>query len=185
MNQPFLIIVTGEPGAGKTTFAEALSHRACLPLVCRDQIKEGCVHTWEESGSEMPDEPNLVATNLFFNVIDQLLMGGCSLIAEAAFQHTLWHKYLTPLMGKGRIRICVCAPERREIAHDRFLRRGLDDSNRIRFHNDWGVELARQGIMPTFSDYEPPHLSVPTIHIDTTGDYIPSLDELIPHLLKP
>ena len=63
---PYLIVVTGEPGAGKTTFAKALAGEACLPLICRDQIKEGCVHTWERSSLPVPEDANLIATKLFF-----------------------------------------------------------------------------------------------------------------------
>ena len=180
---PYLIVVTGEPGAGKTTFAIALAGEACLPLICRDQIKEGCVHTWERSSLPVPEDANLIATKLFFQVITQMLEGGCSLIAEAAFQHKLWSPYLEPLMETARIRICLCAPDTREIAHERFLQRGLSDSRRIRFHNDFGVELARQGKIPVFTEYDPPHLNVPTYRINTTGEYDPPLSTLIPLLM--
>ncbi len=178
MRLPFLIVVTGEPGAGKTTFAEALSREACLPLLSRDRIKEGCVHTWEQSASQQPENANLSATNLFFEIIGQMLAGGCSLVAEAAFQHTVWEKYLSPLMDKAQIRICLCAPERRELARARFLRRALADTRRIRFHGTRGAAAA------PLTHYEPPQLPVPTFRIDTTGEYIPSLSALIPQLLK-
>ena len=45
MPKPLLIVVTGRPGAGKTTLAARLSEEWCLPLVSRDRIKEGLVHT--------------------------------------------------------------------------------------------------------------------------------------------
>ncbi|MGI6174249.1 MAG: AAA family ATPase [Christensenellales bacterium] len=178
MNLPFLIIVTGEPGAGKTTFAEALSREACLPLLSRDRIKEGCVHTWEQSASQQPENANLLATNLFFEIMVQMLSGGCSLIAEAAFQHAVWEKYLSPLMDKAQIRICLCAPERSEIARERFLRRDLADMRRSRFHGTRGEAAT------PLAHYEPPQLQVLTFRIDTTGEYIPSLSALIPQLLN-
>ncbi len=184
MNQPFLIIVTGQPGAGKTTFAEALSKAAWLPLISRDRIKEGCVHTWEQSKEPFPLEANLLATNLFFEIVEQMLLGGCSLIAEAAFQHKLWAERLTPLMDKAKIRICICAPSNPELALERFLQRGLNDANRGRFHGDKGVEMMRQGIKPVFSTYVEPHLPVPLYHIDTTDIYKPSINELIPVLFQ-
>lgn len=37
---PYLIIVSGFSGAGKTTIARRLSERFALPLVCKDMIKE-------------------------------------------------------------------------------------------------------------------------------------------------
>ena len=183
MNLPFLIIVTGEPGAGKITFAQALSEKICLPMISRDSIKEGLVHTWEQNDTKQPENANLVATELFFHTICEMLDGDCSLIAEAAFQHPLWEKNLSPLIEKAQIRICLCAPESRELAHERFLKRGLCDERRERFHGDQGVQMVKNGQTPVFSDYEAPHLPVPTFRVDTTGAYRPSIDELIPLLL--
>ncbi|MBO4887092.1 MAG: GNAT family N-acetyltransferase [Firmicutes bacterium] len=183
MNLPFLIIVTGEPGTGKTTFAKALSEKACLPLINRDQIKEGLVHTWEQNGGKQPENANLPTNELFFRLISEMLDRGCSLVAEAAFQHPLWEKNLTPLMEKAQIRICLCAPKNRELAHERFLQRGLSDERRIRFHGDKGVQMVKEGQTPVFTDYEAPHLSVPTFRVDTTDEYRPPIDELIPLIL--
>ena len=185
MSLPFLIIVTGEPGSGKSTLAQILSKQICLPLVSRDRIKEGLVHTWQQSEESWPDNPNLEATELFFDTIRQMITSGCSLIAEAAFQHFLWEKYLTPFMESAKVRICLCAPGDRKTAHERFLERGLKDENRILFHGDSLVQIAKEGKVPAFPDYEPPHLPVPTFRIDTTEQYHPSLEELIPQLMDP
>ena len=46
MEKPCLIVVTGMPGAGKTTFSRALGEALFLPVISRDQIKEGYVHTF-------------------------------------------------------------------------------------------------------------------------------------------
>ena len=43
--KPYLIVITGRPGAGKTTLSERLSREWSLPLISRDRIKEGYVHT--------------------------------------------------------------------------------------------------------------------------------------------
>ena len=184
MDRPFLFIVTGEPGAGKTTFAKALAEEICFPFVCRDHIKEGLVHTWEKSADGIPSNANLIATTLFFQTITQMIENGCSVLAEAAFQHPVWSKFLTPLMEKADIRICICAPEQREIAQRRYLQRGLDDPRRTRFHNDPGLETARNGLVPALAAYEPPRLAVPTFHVDTTSEYHPPLSRLAAQLFK-
>ena len=51
-----LIIIAGMPGTGKTTFANYLSDKMQVPLVCKDKLKEiiwDKVHydtnTWTES----------------------------------------------------------------------------------------------------------------------------------------
>ena len=46
--QPLLVLVTGKPGAGKSTLATELSRmqNLGLPLLSRDAIKAGLVETW-------------------------------------------------------------------------------------------------------------------------------------------
>jgi predicted kinase len=41
--RPTLIVVSGMPGAGKTTLAHRLAAAIGCPAICRDEIKEGMV----------------------------------------------------------------------------------------------------------------------------------------------
>src|SRR5437667_2247269 len=52
--QPLLIVVTGRPGAGKTTLAHALAREVRCPAICRDEIKEGFVNMIGRIGT--PDD---------------------------------------------------------------------------------------------------------------------------------
>ena len=90
MGKPYLVVVTGRPGAGKTTLAGELSLAACLPVISRDQLKEGYVRTQGVPSSELPGDVNRIVTELFFESVERLIDGGVSLIAEAAFQHSVW-----------------------------------------------------------------------------------------------
>ena len=54
MTKPYLIVVTGRPGAGKSTFAHAFARSAFLPVVSRDEIKEGYVHTFGVRHDALP-----------------------------------------------------------------------------------------------------------------------------------
>jgi uridine kinase len=84
-NKPYLIVVTGRLGSGKTTFATKLGGRLFLPVISRDEFKEGYVHTFGKRHAELPKETNKYVTELFFETIDRLLSANVSLIAEAAF----------------------------------------------------------------------------------------------------
>ena len=177
MHRPILIVVTGQPGAGKTTLAERLSREWYLPLVSRDRIKEGIVHTLNKSHEELTEDANLIATNAFFDTVGFMLDRGVSWVAEAAFQHRLWSERLPALAQKARIHMVICRLDP-DMALDRFLKRGMEDPSRIRFHGDKGVRMYKQGIMPEPGTYEEPRLDAPTYRIDTTEGYTPSLEEL-------
>ncbi|MDI9486287.1 MAG: AAA family ATPase [Bacillota bacterium] len=170
MDLPYLLVVTGRPGAGKTTFAKELSNEFCMPMISRDQIKEGYVHTFGKRHSELPEGANKAATDVFFATLTGLLENKVSVIAEAAFQHGVWATGLKQFMGKARIYLLVCQVDD-EVALNRFVRRGLDNPLREYFHGDKGVDM-------TMNPYEEPRLDVPTFHVDTSGTYSPSIKEL-------
>ena len=183
MSKPTLIVVTGRPGAGKTTLAETLSRQWCLPLVSRDRIKEGYVHTQKLPHDELPDNGNPVTNKAFCDTLALLLSLGISCIAEAAFQHKLWSLYLPPLAEIADIRIIVCRTDA-ALALDRFLERGLNDPSRLTFHGDKGVRMLLEGNRPEPGSYDEPHIeNIPVFHVDTTSGYTPSLDQLKAQIL--
>ncbi len=177
MKKPYLLIVTGRPGSGKTTFSKELGGKLFLPIISRDALKEGYVHTFQKKHSDLPSDTNKLVTDLFFQTISDLLESDVSLIAEAAFQHKVWEPRLRLLSKVANIHILICQIEPKK-AKERFLRRGLDDSTREYFHGDKAVQDARAGEKMTIAEYEPPNLPYPTITIDTTNKYIPSIDEI-------
>src|SRR5438874_4490521 len=88
--KPKCIIITGRPGSGKTTFAKKLGKRLWMPVISRDEIKEGYVNTFGVKHDQLPKDTDLVVTNFFFEIVDQYLAGGVSIIIEAAFQRKVW-----------------------------------------------------------------------------------------------
>jgi len=183
MTKPYLLVVTGRPGSGKTTFAKELSDEIFMPLISRDQIKEGYVHTFGKSHTELPQESNKIATEIFFNTLKVLINNDVSVIAEAAFQHRIWASILEQLMEKAQVYLLICKVSDK-IALDRFINRGLNNPRREYFHGDKGIDMARKGFKPSISPYEEPHLDVPTFYIDTSGEYSPSIKELRKLFLK-
>jgi len=177
MIKPYLLVVTGRPGSGKTTFSKKLSSELYLPLISRDEIKEGYVNTFQKRHSELPDDTNKVVTDIFFATVKNLLDSNVSLIAEAAFQHKVWESKLEALKSKAKIFMLICKVED-EIAQKRYISRGLDNPMREYFHGDEGVDLTRKGYKAEVKPYGEPRLDVPTFFIDTTNDYSPSIDEL-------
>lgn len=177
MEKPYLLVVTGRPGSGKTTFSKAIGEELFMPVISRDQIKEGYVHTCGKRHTELPEDTNKIATDIYFDIIMNMLTSNVSLIAEAAFQHEIWSKMLEKYKNLARIYVLICNVDG-QVALDRFLRRGLNNPLREYFHGDKGVDLARQGIELSVSPYDEPRIDAPTFHIDTSGEYNPSIKEI-------
>jgi len=177
MAKPYLLVVTGRPGSGKTTFAKELGENLFMPVISRDQIKEGYVHTFGKRHTELPDDTNKIATDIYFDIIMNMLTNNVSLIVEAAFQHKIWSTMLERYKSIAKIYILICKVDGK-VALDRFISRGLDNPLREYFHGDKGVDLARHGVELSVSPYDELHFDAPTFYIDTSGEYNPSIKEL-------
>lgn len=169
MRQPALIVVTGRPGAGKTTLAHALARAVPCPAVCRDEIKEGLVCTAGDAGEPGGDLQRR-ATDAFFNALALLLGRGVTVVAEAAFQDRVWAPRLEPLRAVARVRVVLCEVDP-ELARARQVQRALADPVRARFHPQ-GAERDRVS-------YDPPRLDVPTLRVDTSDGYRPVFDTIV------
>ncbi len=175
MTVPHLIVVTGRPGAGKTTLAHTLARMIRCPALIRDELKEGFVMT----GHDLPQtQANGLVYDTFFQAIDLLLRNGITVVAEAAFQHRLWQPKLEPLEAIARIRIVVCSIDP-AVAHARFMQRGQLDPEREQYHGDWAVRATTAGQELPINTYDPPHLAVPTLTVDTSDGYRPTLETIV------
>ena len=67
--------MTGRAGAGKTTLSKKLGARLWMPVISRDEIKEGYVNTFGVKHDQLPNDTDLVVTNLFFDLVNQCLKG--------------------------------------------------------------------------------------------------------------
>jgi predicted kinase len=182
--RPRLTVVTGRPGAGKTTLAHALARAIRCPAVCRDEIKEGFINSLTAAGGAGgaegagTDEHQRHANDVFFKTVELLLREGVTLVAEAAFQHRMWAPQLEPLVALAAMRIIECSVDP-ALARSRHVERGLADPARERFHGDDAVRAAREGRDVPLASYDPPRLDVPTLVVDTTDRYRPAFESVV------
>ncbi len=67
--RPKCIIITGRAGAGKTTLAKKLGEQLWMPVISRDQIKEGYVNTCGVRHDQLPS----VMEKHYFNGVSYVL----------------------------------------------------------------------------------------------------------------
>lgn len=178
MSKPFVIVVTGCPGSGKTTLAHRLANKIHCPALCRDEFKEGYVHTLGGSYSSLGQDVNWRLYNIFFETVRFVISKGISVVIEAAFQHKLWQPKLQELAVLAEISIVVCSVDPL-LARSRVIERGLADPIRNRFHGDKVARVTKVEQDSPVSGYHPPDMDLPTITVDTTNGYNPGLDEIV------
>jgi predicted kinase len=166
---PGLIVVTGAPGVGKSTLARSLAQALRCPVVSRDEIKEGLITTSGVVGVSLQPDTDIQgeASELFFDTLGLWVGRGVTVIAEAAFQHSVWAPRLKTLMDLARVRLILC-DVKPGTARSRVAARMANDPLWSQFHP--GEATIR---------YDPPRLESPTLRVDTTEGYQPSLETIV------
>jgi predicted kinase len=179
-SKPKCIIVTGRPGSGKTTLSKKLGQQLWLPVICRDEIKEGYVNTFGLKHDQLPSDTNGIVSNVFFDIVGHYLTSKVSIIIEAAFQHEVWQARMPQILEVSNPSMIVCSLDG-EVAANRQLQRGLTEPGREFYHGDKRVARYRAtGEMTPPAPYVTPDFdNVPTIHVLTEHDYSPSLAEIV------
>ena len=177
--KPQCIIVTGRAGSGKTTLAKKLGERLWMPVISRDEIKEGYVNTFGVKHDELPADTNGLVSDLFFVIINQYLADNISVVIEAAFQHRVWEPRIPKIVELAMPVIVLCCVDD-AVAARRHLQRGLENPNREFYHGDRRVAHYKEtGEILSPETYAAPQFNVPTIEVSTDGEYVPGIDEIL------
>ena len=180
--RPKCIIVTGRSGSGKTTLAPILAKRLWMPVIHRDDIKEGYVTTFGIRHDELPPDTNLTVTNLFFDLVTQYLAANVSIVIEAAFQHHVWEPRMPTILELADTQMVLCSADD-SLTEKRQIQRGLDNPDREFYHGDHKVvHYKKTGEVLAAASYAEPEFDIPTIRVSTDCEYVPTLDEIVDRL---
>ena len=102
MSQNLLIIVSGPPGAGKTTLAKRIAEELGLPLLARDDIKELLFDTLGWSDRQWSRKLGLASGRVLYHLLEELLKANQSLVVESNFRKEFASEELGALQRKYR-----------------------------------------------------------------------------------
>ena len=156
-----------------------------MPVISRDEIKEGYVNTFGIKHDALPANVNGLATDLFFKIVNEYLASNVSVVVEAAFQHDVWEPKITRMLELASVVIVLCSADD-EVAARRHLERGLEHPEREFYHGDRRVAQYRETgeVLPPAS-YVAPEFDLPTIRVSTDEGYVPAIDEIVKQIQNP
>ena len=147
-----------------------------MPLISRDELKEGFVNTFGISHDSLPADTNGKVTNLFFSATQMLLESNVSVVVEAAFQHKVWAQVVPRWANISQLYFVICDLDP-NLCMQRHLERGLNDLSREFYHGDKNVSVFKEtGKLPKPVKYDSPSFDMPTIMVATHDGYSPGLD---------
>lgn len=166
-----LAVVSGRPGSGKSTLASKLAGLLGCPLVSRDEINRGLLHTarrWPELPST--DELTKLTFDAFGRALAVFVSCGVTVVAEAAFNHPRWRIVLEPLLPLTDVKIIHRAVDA-DLTRERLIHRYLQAHNADPSFVTQATELATR-------DFEKLALPLPTLTVSTADGYDPPLHQI-------
>ena len=179
--RPYLVIVSGAPGAGKTTLALRLARELALPLLTKDDVKEAIADVIDAKDRDESRRIGLAAYGVLYAVAARLLDAGTGLVLESNFERGRAEERLAPLVAKSRAVIVQCeVPE--AVALERYKTRAASGTRHAVHKDEVVIEAWSRGIK---SDHSSLELGIPVIPVDTSDGYRPALDEIVAALRGP
>ena len=100
-----VILITGHPATGKTTFAHFLAQELALPLIWKDQIKESLIETLGTSDTEWSRKLGTAAWTLLYKQVENLLKASISFLVESNFDPIYANEHWEKLAQKYNFRL--------------------------------------------------------------------------------
>ena len=166
MIHPTLIIITGHPGAGKTTIAGQLSRHYMIPYCSKDTIKEHIFDTLGSSDKVWSLRVSAAAHRLMDEIVEQELSTGHSLILESNFKTGLDSIRFSEAVTRHNAQcvqiLCVASGD---VLFDRWNHRIAHGIRHEGHAEESSLDQIRQDLA---QPYEPLRLPGRLITIDTT-----------------
>lgn len=178
--RPLLVIVSGAPGAGKTTLGLAVSARLGLPFLAKDDLKEAI---GDELGapSDVPESQRLglAAYRILYDVTARILEAGGGAVIESNFRRGQSEPELRVIVELADARLVHCTAAAETIRARYAARYQRGDRHPVHLDNLRAGALADDLATGRF---EPLDLDIPTLEVATDDGYTPGLDQILEFL---
>jgi predicted kinase len=167
MIKPFIIIITGLPGTGKTTLGKKLSEKLSLPFITRDALKELLFDTLGWSDREWSKKLGIASYALMDYFIKTELKAGRSFIIESNFKpefdNAKFKKWQNEYHYSAVQILCYA---RGEVLFNRFKQRAESGERHPGHVDSLNSNLLKDSLLAGKSD--PLNIEGKVIKIDTT-----------------
>lgn len=168
VSKPLLIIVSGAPGSGKSTFASELARHMSLLHIERDQFFQSIAFTYLVKNIDREK----VGIPRFYHAVEDLLSAEVSLVIDGTLYKGKSEAELRKLQEYATVVNVHC---RATNVDERFYTREVARAGAV---PEWldGHMLHLANIRPLVED--PLELDWDTMEVDTTTEYMPSIREI-------
>ncbi len=184
MTEPRAVLLTGAPGSGKSTLGYELARSLRVPFIARDDIRGGLLFSAGAWGNELDRFPTGdEAVEVFLATVETLLGRGVSCVIEYVVREER-PRDLERIMALGD---CIVIRTSCDEPMERVRTRNLADRliaykavlNAAGFRSVEDHTEALLARMRSVHNEMRVAFPVPVLEVDTSSDYVPSLEEIL------